>query len=351
MRIPLFDEILRKAGVTDTKSYDSYYEAMFKKLLDLKGTKKKFYGSLSGLESEQRRKLADILTEDKDVLMWIQCFTFIIKNKLEGVPSILAMKKFSCSPKNIGIFKLAKKFEEKLSYFSTLKPPMPLKQTDALITEEINYFKPFIKNMVRQKMLFLKYSNAIDLNDQITEITCHFISRMHSFIPLYRGVELKKMLNRCIKNQVINQINFYTAEKRKSMETNENDGICYNKTISQNCGGFDGEDSFDLLDKYQAESGSCFIPTIKLECSSQIRRYENKNDGTMVEILKILSNDSPTYVKWYNERFGTSFDCPVQASESKNFLNSVADFCKITLRSLKEYLSSLKPTFHEILAA
>ena len=351
MRIPLFDEILENSGIANQNDYHNFYETMFKKLLNLKAPKKEFYKDLPKyILPAQRRKLVDTLTENKEVLMWIECLTSITSNQLNGVAVVLEMKKFSCNPKNVGIIHLANKFKYSLSYFSTLKKPLTLKEVDALIAREITYFQPLIKNTVRQKMLFLYYSNAIDLNDETTDIICHFISRMHAFIPLYRGTELRKMLNRSIKNQVLNQINFYTAEKRKSMETNENDGTCFSKTISQNCEGKDGDD-FNLLDKYVVEQNDFTLPLLNIECSNQIRLYENENDKVMVEILKILNNDSPSYINWYNKRFGTQYDCPVQASEDRNFLNTIAEYCKISFSYLKNYLAELKPDFVDILSA
>lgn len=348
MRIPLFDEILQKSGFTDTETFPNYYDCMFRKLLNLKGTKKEFYKDLiENTTPCQRRKLSDILIEDKQILMWIQFLSSISRKKLNGVPVILEMKKFSCEVKDIGILHLAKKYEKELPYFATLQPPLTLSEVDSLITKEISYFKGLIKNMVSQKLLFLTYSNTIDLNEEVSTILCYFISRMHAFIPLYRGVELRKLLNRSIKNEILNQINFYTAKKRRNMETDENTGICFSKVISQNCKNSDGE-GYDLLDHYIGEQNEFGLPILQIECSNQIRHY--KNDKIMVEILKILSNDSPSYINWYNARFGTQYEYPVQASEDKNFLNSVADFCKISFTSLKGFLERLKPNFQDILS-
>lgn len=348
-KVPLFDTILKSIGVDD--HHQDFYNALIKRILNPGLPTRQFYKMLPKIEPNKRIMLSTKVNESLDILMWTQFLANVFAKNLSGRDLVLSMRSYGIRPRDLSIFSHLRSIEQHdFDNLRQLKSPLTVKQTESLVLTCLKKFKPLIRSLVFKKLSFLTIGNQIDLQDQFCELECFLIGRIYYFLPVHRDVDLFKVLNRSLRNHVLNTIQFYTSEKRSLRMPMDCEGTSALNTISTSTEIDNREE--DLLEFTDSGIDHYRESNIRIDCVRQselCQRELSVNERVVNEVLKILRNENSEYIEWYNKRYRTKFNKPSDVAGESNFLKTVSMYCRTSLEKLSEVLQTLKPDFMEIL--
>lgn len=359
-KISLFDTLISKTNLTIEKEEDleKTYKVLTSVVVQPMSNLRPRYKELPNcLDSTQKRDLVAEAYSSFDVIMWNQFLQMMYKKNVSQTAAVALAKDFGIKVEDFEIFKYIPFVDKnEIANLQNLNGPYNLKEMQEKVLETYKKHEKMVEAFTKKKLSFLANKNKQNMVDIINDVKVAYLAKVEIFLVYYQGNDLGKMLNSSMKNYITNYVNSKVSKKRNNFTlVKDENGIkssVYNlvsTTIE-----VDGEET-DLLNTLDTGASSTEYKRIEIKnsCKGLLKSYKpsvnQKNSQVIVEVMKILSNENPEYVTWYNNKENTNFETPSDIAEEKNFLKSISDYCNVSPSKLNGILGNLKGKFMEVL--